>query len=229
MGFFVYVHTCKLNGKRYVGITQQKTVERRWRSDGSGYSNCPRFWNAIQKYGWENFDHEIIASNLTEEQACEWEISLIALFKSNHSDYGYNLADGGKYNTMPMETRLRMSRERKGRWCGKDNPNYGNHKLAGANHPNYGKHFSEEIRKKMSEGRKGKGPHTFSEEHKQKLRENHGGGSEKKRVICLETGVIYESINDAARKTNINKKMISNCCRKVPHYNTAKGCHWAFC
>ena len=41
--------------KYYVGITS-KTVEFRWKKDGYGYINQP-FYNAIQKYGWNNIEH----------------------------------------------------------------------------------------------------------------------------------------------------------------------------
>lgn len=221
------MHVNRENGKRYIGITAQD-VRRRWRPDGSGYKNNRYFWNAIKKHGWENFDHQILKTGLSKNEACEIEKSLIAFYKSNDLEHGYNIADGGQYNVMPLATRERLSRERKGKNTGADNPNFGNHRMAGKNNPNYGKRHSEETKKLMSENRKGKGLHVFSEEHKKKLSENHGGGADKKKVLCRETGVIYESINDAARALGITKKVISNCCRKIPHYNTAKGYHWEF-
>lgn len=89
-------------------------------------------------------------------------------------------------------------------------------------------HHTEESKRLMSQNRKGKGLHHFSDEHIQRMKKNHKGGSDKKKVLCIETGVIYESINDAARAVNKNKKMISNCCRNVEHYNTAAGYHWEF-
>jgi group I intron endonuclease len=227
MNFTVYQHINKTNQKRYIGITQQN-VARRWRPDGSGYKNNPYFWHAIQKYGWDNFDHIIIKTGLSQQEACQMERDLIAQYQSNDLVHGYNIADGGQFNIMPLSTRQRMSEERKGKGCGADNPNYGNHKLAGENNPNYGKHHSEEVRKRISENRKGKGLHEFSDEHKQKLRDNHAGGADKKKVLCVETGIIYSSINEAASAMGINKKMISNCCRNIPHYKTAKGYHWQF-
>lgn len=61
--YTVYMHTNKTNLKRYIGITGQ-TVQERWR-DGKGYKSCILFNRAIQKYGWDGFEHEIVASNLT--------------------------------------------------------------------------------------------------------------------------------------------------------------------
>ena len=62
----VYTHTNNINGKKYVGITCNKP-ERRWRN-GKGYI-LQQFYNAIQKYGWDNFTHEILFNNLTEKEA----------------------------------------------------------------------------------------------------------------------------------------------------------------
>ena len=90
-----------------------------------------------------------------------------------------------------------------------------------------GRH-AEESKQLMSENRKGKGTQPRSEATKQKMRENHKGGARSKAVLCVETNTIYESINDAARDVNINKKVISNCCRGIEHYNTAAGYHWRF-
>lgn len=57
-------------------------------------------YNAIQKYGWDNFDHIIFAENLEEQEAKHIEILLIALYKSNvrrwgKESEGYNETDGG--------------------------------------------------------------------------------------------------------------------------------------
>ena len=55
--FCVYVHTNKINGKRYVGVTSQEP-EKRW-NEGKGYTpRQPHMYNAIQKWGWDNFEKE---------------------------------------------------------------------------------------------------------------------------------------------------------------------------
>ena len=94
--YYVYCHTNKINNKKYIGITVQNP-ERRWRSKGQGYRG-QAFYNAIKKYGWDAFIHEIIASELTEIEAKLLEQQLIAKFKTANSKYGYNTTIGGESN-----------------------------------------------------------------------------------------------------------------------------------
>lgn len=47
--------------------------------------------------------------------------------------------------------------------------------------------------------------------------------SQKKKVIDLKTGVVYDSIRDAARDLNVSKSLIQNIVNKRPHCKTAKG------
>lgn len=90
--WFVYKHTSPSN-KVYIGITSQKPIYR-WRN-GLGYNTQPYFWRAIQKYGWENFLHEILFEGLSEDDAKEKEIELISFYQSWHPNFGYNVSLGG--------------------------------------------------------------------------------------------------------------------------------------
>ena len=63
----VYCHINKINQKKYVGITSQ-TAQKRWKN-GFGYTSSPHFYVAIQKYGWDNFEHVILFDGLTEQEA----------------------------------------------------------------------------------------------------------------------------------------------------------------
>lgn len=98
-GYCVYKHTCKINGKIYIGMTNN--VKRRWRCRGieykphEGREHSRPFWNAIQKHGWDNFTHEILESGLTMEEACEREKYYIDNLHSRDKDKGYNIAEGG--------------------------------------------------------------------------------------------------------------------------------------
>ena len=94
MSFSVYKHTNKTNGKIYIGITHQ-CAKRRWQK-GEGYRGQV-FYNAIKKYGWESFDHEILYAGLTEKEAKQLEVDLIAKYQSNVHGKGYNISPGGNW------------------------------------------------------------------------------------------------------------------------------------
>ena len=98
----VYMHTNKTNEKKYIGISSD--VKKRWRSNGYPYYDQV-FGNAIKKYGWDNFIHEIIADNLSKEDACSMEQELIMKYQTYKKEFGYNRSMGGasgsfgSYNT----------------------------------------------------------------------------------------------------------------------------------
>ena len=91
--YIVYKHTNKLNGKCYIGITQQLNYKKRW-GYGAGYSKQLKFYNAIEKYGWDNFDHEILYTGLSAEEAGMLEKELIKKYDSQNN--GYNINEGGE-------------------------------------------------------------------------------------------------------------------------------------
>lgn len=120
--------------------------EYRW-NHGKGYREIdqPVFSRAIKKYGWDNFTHEILYTGLSEKDAKNIEISLIRQYKS--LGMSYNITDGGdggrglhnKRKKMSDETKLKMSKSRKGLLAGNKNPMYGRHETA----PAYGKFGKE--------------------------------------------------------------------------------------
>lgn len=92
--YIVYIHRNKINNKAYIGITKN-SIEMRSGANGYRYASSSHFHNAIQKYGWDNFEHIIFMDNLSQTQAKEIEYLLIKLFDTTNSEYGYNLKDGG--------------------------------------------------------------------------------------------------------------------------------------
>lgn len=97
--YSVYYHKNNINGKIYVG--KAKSIAKRWGHNGNGYTvnRDTIFANAIKKYGWDNFEHVIVADGLSDTDACDVERHYIDLWKTNickyGNDYGYNMTDGG--------------------------------------------------------------------------------------------------------------------------------------
>ena len=101
--YYVYMHSLKTDGRKYIGITCQKPAKR-WGKNGAGYKEQPYFYRAIQKYGWDSFKHEIVFENLTKGQACSKEKALIKLFNTTDHKFGFNLTVGGE--TSPLSHKL---------------------------------------------------------------------------------------------------------------------------
>lgn len=79
--------------KVYIGISSN--VKNRWAANGYYYHLSDTvFSRALKKYGWDNFQHIIIAEGLTKKEACDMEIELIAYYKAK--GISYNITNGGE-------------------------------------------------------------------------------------------------------------------------------------
>ena len=94
--YCVYVHVNKINGKMYIGKTiYGDNPNKRWKR-GNGYRTQKFFYRAINKYTWDGFNHEVIAKNLTQAEAANFEKLLIKLYNTKNPKYGYNCTNGGE-------------------------------------------------------------------------------------------------------------------------------------
>lgn len=207
----VYAHINKINGKRYVGITSLN-INDRWRN-GDGYKK-QIFGRAIAKYGWDNFEHIIVADGLTADVANEMEKTLISEWKTQDSQYGYNIVDGGggicgyKFTD---ESRRKMSESAKNR-----NICYETRKK----HPP----ISDETRKKMSENNTGcNNPH-YGHKHTEEALAKMSQVHSKKVALISSDGEMLQTFNSAklaAEYIGVEKSVVAKCCRGV--LKTCKG------
>lgn len=161
----------------------KRQPEKRW-ANGYGYSNNRHFFAAIQKYGWDSFSHEVWFTDLSYEDACLAERELIAKYDSANQEKGYNVDLGGTgLGTASEEHKRAISEARKG----KPHPHKGR-PLTGDKSPTYGTHRSEYV--------------------KQKARETNSIP-----VLCVETGMLYESGIEAAKSVGISSTMVSYACK----------------
>ena len=181
--FYVYVHTCNANGKKYVGCTTQARPELRWK-EGRGYKH-QLFGRAILKYGWDNITHEVFEVD-SEEEMYRKEVELISFYHSNDPKFGYNNSVGGEKGTLgckhPEETRKKMSEAAKERWL---DPEYREKQ----SEVHKGKSVREETRKRISETlkKRAKDP-----EFLKKLSEVKKGKPLPKVKIKLPDGTVVE-------------------------------------
>ena len=92
-------------------------------------------------------------------------------------------------------------------------------------------HKIDSMCKRLSEAQKGKKLGPLSEEHKRKLSEANKGKlinrkDQSKKVLCVETGEVFESAMEAYRKTGIDNSHISKACNGK--YKTTGGFHWKY-
>lgn len=90
--YCVYEHVFP-NHKKYIGIACD--YKRRW-NHGRGYRFQEKMANAINHYGWDNIEHNIILDGINQDQACRLEKYLIA--QLNTIEDGYNVSTGGEHN-----------------------------------------------------------------------------------------------------------------------------------
>lgn len=233
--FCVYVHTNKMNGKRYVGVTSQ-VPEKRW-NEGKGYTpRQPHMYNAIQKWGWDNFEHQILVSDVSVEDASLIEQTLIKEWQLQNPKYGYNAQSGGLTSaTLSHEIRQKISMALKNKPFTEEHKE--NLSKAKKNKPltekqqevinqikyyNKGKKFTEEHRQNLSATLKGR---EFTEEHKQNLSNAKKGKFSQKQKEALnkvsENNKGRKHTEEAKEKISAgNKGKIKKNSVKVEQYNT---------
>lgn len=184
--YFVYKHTAP-NGKVYIGCT---CFFKRFKY-GNGYHPTTSFGKAIKEFGWTNFTHEILYSDLTQEEAFKKEIELIALYKSNDPSYGYNRSIGGKKSALGYKHTEEAKR--------KISEATTLHKT--------GTHHTEETRKKMSENHADfngvKHPRSkFTQNQIDEIRESYIPHNKTygAKALARKYGVTPETIQNIVRK-----------------------------
>jgi hypothetical protein len=195
---YVYRHTRLDNNQVfYIGIGSSNNYKR-------AYSKCNRnkHWhNTVNKHGYKV---DVLLKDLSWEEACYIERELIA--KIGRKDLGtgslVNMTEGGDGVIGVVytdERRQRQSDALKGRFTGDK-------------HHMYGKSFSDDVKKRMSEGSKGQ---KHSKETREKLSAMRtgdknpmygvGGSKNRNSKIILDTvnGIYYDCTREAAEALNI--------------------------
>lgn len=238
--YCVYKHTSP-SGKVYIGMTKQ-SPEARWKN-GFGYASSKHFYNAITKYGWDNFSHEIIIDNLSVEEACHYEKLFIKFYHSTDRRYGYNCKDGGlDTNALTEESRKKLSQSMKAfyashpekreeirrRVLGYKHTEETKEKMRNC-HKHHPEHLTDEWKKNIGEANRKKHDNAaYHEQVSDRCRKNGMMASLPVEQLSLDGKLIarYPSGRAAERATGIKNGNISSCCRKIT--KTSGGFKWRY-
>ena len=216
---YVYRHWIindKNEEKSYIGKAIGN-FNSRWGKNGKGYEpydgNSTKFWNAIKRYGWNNFQHDILLKIECESKQelnfwlKQWEMYYIELFDSYKNGYNSTKGGDGSLGCYPTnKTRKKISNSLKG----EKNPMYGKrgelspcYGRTGEKHPMYGK--------------RGELSPNFGKKHKKELKERYSKERTGKNnpfsrsVICINTGQVFETMKEAKEWCNVNAGLTSAC------------------
>lgn len=170
MTYYIYKITNSFDGKFYIGKTND--LEKRWYN----HVYCALvkkepyyFYNAIRKYGAEFFISEIIEECESDEQALLREKYWIFFLKSNNSEIGYNMTDGGDGVSGLKRTDESKNKQR-AQMLGRRHSDETKSKMSKSA---IGKIKSDETKQKMSKAKSGENNGMFGVSHrydtKQKL------------------------------------------------------------
>lgn len=194
----VYKATNKINGDCYIGITSGYLSRRMsgHRQCAENFGSQTHFHRAIRKYGWSSFEFSILSKCSDYEDAKKEEIRLISEMSPR-----YNMTIGGDGTTgfkMPPEIVSRLAKQKigsKGYWKGKKLP----------------PHVVELIRER--------GRNRKDKERVLAL----GPKSQQRKIICLDDGLVFESIKAASAYYGAEQSQISAVCKKSNRRVTAGG------
>jgi group I intron endonuclease len=243
---YIYTITNLINGHQYVGQTI-RSPDIRWKEHKNASKFTERGFHihrAMNKYGIENFELNIVDVCESLELLNEFETKWIEKLDTFHN--GYNMTTGGGSTVCCDETKMKMSQSH----SGENNSMYGKtHSteskikmsvaLSGINHPMYGKCFSDNHKNSISTSLSGR---KLSEEHKKKLGKSRLGkthtieakrkiseaGNKKVSQYDLENNLIktYDSAKIASTETGINYSSICNV--RSGREKTAGGFIWMY-
>jgi len=225
MEHFVYIHKNPVNEEVFYigqGTRHRDKNERAY----SKRSRSKWWYNYVNKYGMPIV--EIVATNLSKEDADKLEIDLIKSYGRKDINEGtlVNLTDGGDGSGKRSleyceQLSLRMRGENHPMWGKKHNKNW----VENNSKSKIGKKLSEETKKKMSESRKGQ---KRTDETKRKMSESlsgdrnpmYGRTGDRNPASKLTWNIVKEirdsykegntSIRKLAKKYNVSNITIEN-------------------
>lgn len=114
MNGIIYRIKNKINGKVYIGLTTT-SLQRRWNGHKTSARKALKketkhpLYNAMAKYGIENFEIEKIDESDNFVKLGELERQYIEEYNSADRGYGYNITRGGEHNQLDANPRTKLT------------------------------------------------------------------------------------------------------------------------
>ena len=217
--YSVYIHILpnSISGKEndmvYIGITRS-SIKKRW-ANGKGYVRSRYFHRAIQKYGWDNFEHKVLFTNLSLEEASQKEQELIKQYKSNDRNYGFNILSGGVNGYVYDEETKKIMGEKRKIWLSDKE-----------HHPMFGKHHSNEtkvlISQKAKERIKKNGSPLKGFKHTDESKRHMSEAAKKRYKENPSIGLIAPMSIEARKKMADTLRKLYSDPTKNPNYGNRK-------
>lgn len=223
----IYKITNKINGKFYIG--QSVDIDRRFMEHRTPHGTMNSIKLAMRKYGMENFSFEVI-EECSEDKLNEREMYWIATLKPQYNRCGGGT--GARGHHVSEGVRSELSRKSKAYWDRLPDEKKQSivQNLTG---PPVGHLVSDETKGKLRAANLGKKQSAQTvEKRKETMRKKKENGyrltneRHKKKVICVETGIVYESVKAAAQSIGCDPTSISGNLKK--RQATCKGFHFEY-
>jgi len=196
--YTIYKSVNRETGKVYIGF--DSNWPNRVRIHKSSYQKQDyKFYRAIRKYGWDNFEWSVIYQSKEKEHTLkEMETIFIKEYNSFHNGYNSTLGGDGTFGLVfPKESREKIS---KGNKIPKPHTAEHNKKIGDAQRGKKRKPHDETTKQKISMATKGISK-TFSEQHKKNLKCHENNSIKVTCPHCNKTGQL----------TNMKRWHFGNC------------------
>jgi len=148
--YTIYKSTNKINGKSYIGYSSDwKSRRRLHKHNADNNKKSYPFYNAIRKYGFNNFNWEVLYQSKDKLHTLEEMESFFICEYNTLTPNGYNMKTGGEGGNLSLESRKKISVGRIGIKFSEEHIN--NLRLSHLN-----KKHTEEQKQKISQTLKGK-------------------------------------------------------------------------
>ena len=223
----IYIITNTINGNRYIG--QSIDIKRRfWDHRCISHERNRHMKHALKKYGKENFRYEVL-EECDVDALDERETYYINLLKPE-----YNVMSGGQvHREVTDDVKKILSEKSKQQWRKKsasERADIIKNNLIG---PRKGHPVLPETREKLRNANIGKkqSEETISKRMETFRRKKEAGWVKNgkahcKRIVCMETGEVFESVKSAGEHFNMRSTNISAMLKG--RQATAKGYHFKY-